>query len=341
MAASSTSPVLLFQGSDEIVLGEAVRTAAHEALGDQPADLALEDLDESRYEHDGDYSIAPLVDAAQTPPFLTDRRVVIGRHLARFSTQDSVVALVRYLDDPLPTTTLILVWDKGPKLTQRVGGVPKKLLDALKAIDAPIVKTDIGTGRAAQAWLTDRLKASSVTLDAAAKRTLSDHLGDDANRLGGILAALESSYGSGAKLTTDEIEPFLGSTGSVPPWELTDAMASGDIASSLDKLRRMSQAGGRHPLATLATLTTHYQRMMRLDGADVRGEKDAALLLGMKGSTFPAKKAMQQSRTLGSERLQSAIDLIARADLALRGTTALDGEAVLEVLVARLARLSR
>jgi len=140
---------MLFQGSDEIVLGEAVRTAAHEALGDQPADLALDDLDEARYENDGDYSITPLIDAAQTPPFLTDRRVVIGRHLARFSKQDMVVALLRYLEDPLPTTTLILVWNKGPKLSAKVGGVPKKVLDALKAMDAPIIKTDIGTGRAA------------------------------------------------------------------------------------------------------------------------------------------------------------------------------------------------
>lgn len=335
------SAVLLFQGNDSIVLSEAVRSAAHEALGDQPADLALEDLDEAAYEHEGEYSVARLVDAAQTPPFLTDRRVVIGRHLARFSTQDSVAALVRYLDDPLPTTTLILVWDKGPKLTQRVGGVPKKLAEALKAAGATVTKTDIGSGRAAKQWLTDRMKASSISLAPAASKMLSDHLGDDANRLGGILAALESSFGSGAKLSEADIAPFLGSAGSVPPWELTDAMATGNIAQSLDKLARMSQAGDRHPLATLSTLTTHYSRMMKLDGASVGGEKDAAALLGMKGSTFPAKKALQESRRMGSDRIRQAMRLLATADLDLRGTTAVEGDAVLEVLVARLARLSR
>jgi DNA polymerase-3 subunit delta len=80
--------------------------------------------------------------------------------------------------------------------------------------------------------------------------------------------------------------------------------------------------------------------MVRLDGAGVAGEKDAAALLGMKGSTFPAKKALQQGRSLGSAKLARAVHLLAAADLDLRGRTDQPGEQVLEVLVARLAALS-
>ena len=46
-----------------------------------------------------------------------------------------------------------------------------------------------------------------------------------------------------------------------------------------------------HPLVVMASLTNHYNRMLALDGADVRGEKEAAELLGLKGSTFPARDA--------------------------------------------------
>src|SRR3546814_5873765 len=77
--------------------------------------------------------------------------------------------------------------------------------------------------------------------------------------------------------------------------------------------------GGRHPLQVLATLHTHFGRMLRLDGADVTGEKQAAELLGMKGSTFPAKKAMGQARKLGHDRIVRIVDLLAQADLDLRG----------------------
>ena len=89
-------------------------------------------------------------------------------------------------------------------------------------------------------------------------------------------------------------------------------------------------------------LNNHYARLLRLDGADARGEKEAAEMLGMKGrSTFAAKKALQQSRRLGTDRLRAFIDLLAQADLDLRGAKAWPDELVMEVLVARLAGRSR
>jgi DNA polymerase-3 subunit delta len=156
----------------------------------------------------------------------------------------------------------------------------------------------------------------------------------------GALGTLVGSYGPGARLGVDEIEPFLGEAGGVPPWELTDALDRGDIALALDKLHRMT-GSGRHSLQIMATLHGHYARMLALDGADVTGEKDAAQLLGLRGSTFPARKALTQTRKLGHERVVEAIELLATADLDLRGARAWPDELAMEILVARLARLAR
>ena len=155
-----------------------------------------------------------------------------------------------------------------------------------------------------------------------------------------LLATLEATYGD-ATVGVDEVAPYLGEKGSVPPWDLTDAIDKGDIATSLDMVGRMMGAGERHGLALLATLHTHYSRMLRLDGADVADEKAAAQLLGMKGSTFPAKKALAQSRRLGSGKVARAVTLVAAADLDLRGLKDWPDQLVIEVLVARLAALSR
>ena len=131
-------------------------------------------------------------------------------------------------------------------------------------------------------------------------------------------------------------------TGGVPPWDLTDAIDRGDRAAALDLLQRMIGQGERHPFQVLSTLHSHYARMLRLDGADVAGEKQAAELLGMKGSTYPAKKAMGQARRLGHERIVRARrPARAQADLDLRGGKAWPDDLVLEVLVARLATMSK
>lgn len=329
----------MFSGTDIVLLDKAVRAAAKEALGDQSADFALAELTEPDYLVDNDYSISPLVDAAQTPPMLTDRRVVIGHHLARFSTGDSVETLVRYLDNPLDTTHLILVWDRGPALTKRTTGLPKKLNETLKKLNVTVTKTDVGN-KEAGAWIDEHLDELGLNLDRAARRHLVDHLGGDVQRLLGIARALQSAFGAGTALGIAEIKPFLGEAGDVPPWDLTDSIASGDVTAALSVNHRMSSGGQRHPLATLASLTNHYARMASLDGAPVGNDRDAGAYLGVKGSTYPIKKAMQQARRMGPDKVRRAWGLLAKADLDMRGGTGVDAEQVLEVLVARLASLS-
>jgi DNA polymerase-3 subunit delta len=135
------------------------------------------------------------------------------------------------------------------------------------------------------------------------------------------------------------VAPYLGDAGQVPPWELTDAIDAGDMAKAIDRLHRMMDAGGRHPLGILAALHGHYARLLRLDGAGIGDEKGAAEVLGIKG--FPAKKALTVSRRMGNERITGAIRLLSDADLDLRGRTGWPPELVAEVLVARLASMNR
>lgn len=327
------APVHLVKGDDEVLLRDTAREVVHALAGDRDTDLAVEEVGRDRFApaDSGEVSIVPLVDAAQTPPFLTDRRVVVGRDVEMFTKAAQVAPLVDYLADPLPTTALVLVWSGGR--------VPKSLVDAVKACGG--VQIDTNPGRKLDGWVADQLAAADLSLDRAATDRLVAWLGDDPQRLVGVIGTLVGTFGAGARLGAADIEPFLGEGGGVPPWELTDALDRGDIRTSLAKLHRMTAGGGRHALQVMATLHNHYARMLTLDGAPVTGEKDAAVLLGLKGSTFPARKALSQARKLGHERVVRAIDLLALADLDLRGGKAWPDDLVLEVLVARLARLSR
>ncbi len=328
----------LVRGDDPVLVGDRVRTLVDELLGEADRSLAVEELDEASYRVDDGFELTALVDAAQTPPLLTGRRVVVGRELARFTKGADVEPLVRYLADPLPTTALVLVWDRGPSAT-RSSTPPKALVEAIEAAGGVTESTSVGTGRAASAWLDRQLGEAPVRLDRSARTALADRLGEDHARLSGLLDTLHSRFGDDRALTAADIEPFLGEAGSVPPWDLTDAIAEGNVARALERLHRMTDAGGRHPLELLAILFRHYEQLLRLDGADVTGEKDAAALLGLKGSTYPAKKALAQLRRMRAGSVARAIDLLGSADLDLRGATAVDGVGVLEVLVARLCRL--
>jgi len=327
------APVHLVKGDDEVLLRDAAHRIVHALTGDLDAGLAIEEVGRDRFApaDASDTTIVPLVDAAQTPPFLTDRRVVVGRDIEMFTKAAQVAPLVDYLADPLPSTSLVLVWSGGR--------IPKSLTEAVAGSGGVVV--DVSPGRKLAGWIDEQVAASGLRLDKAATERVAQWLGDDPQRLVGVLATLVGSFGAGARLGVDDIEPFLGEAGGVPPWELTDALDKGDIRTSLAKLHRMTEGGGRHALQIMATLQNHYGRMLMLDGAEVTGEKDAARVLGLKGSTFPARKALTQARKLGHDGVVRAVDLLAGADLDLRGGKAWPDDLVLEVLVARLARLAR
>jgi DNA polymerase-3 subunit delta len=201
-----------------------------------------------------------------------------------------------------------------------------------------VVDAGTPTGKARQSWVAAQVKGAAVDLDAAAAALLAGHLGEDVGRLRSLLELLTSAYGEGATVTEEELAPFLGEAGGVAPWDLTDAIDRGDTALALENLHRLLGAG-RHSLVVLATLHNHYTRMLRLDGADAADEKAAAVLLGITGSTFPAKKALSQVRRLGHDAVARAVTLLADADLALKGAVEWPEPLVLEVLVARLSRL--
>jgi DNA polymerase-3 subunit delta len=80
--------------------------------------------------------------------------------------------------------------------------------------------------------------------------------------------------------------------------------------------------------------------MLTLDGATVSSGEEAAQLLSVP-SAFVGKKALEQSRRLGSARIAQAIALLADADLDVKGATGLPPEIVVEILVARLSRQTR
>jgi DNA polymerase-3 subunit delta len=93
----------------------------------------------------------------------------------------------------------------------------------------------------------------------------------------------------------------------------------------------------------LATLHRHVQSLLRVDSPAIRSEAQAAEAMGIaKGrSTFPAKKALASARRYGSRRIGAAVELVADAELDLKGATQWPGDLVLEVTVARLCRLAR
>jgi DNA polymerase-3 subunit delta len=316
----------LVKGDDPSLVAQEVRALLAEVVGERDHTLAVEEIGGGPGD---ELVVGAVVDACLTPPFLIDRRVVVVREAGRLLTADAP-RLVEVIENPLPSTVLILVGGGGT--------IPAPVVKAVNGAGRLI---DVTTGKAGErkSWLHEHVRDGPVKLEPAAADLLGDHVGEDLGRVEGLLGALSAAYGEGAVISADDLAPYLGEAGTVPRYELTDAIDHGDPGRALQVLHRMLDSGALAPMQVMATLHGHFANMLALDGDDVASERDAAAVLGT--APFVAKKALEQSRRLGGAKISEAINLIAKADLDVRGASGLEAELVVEILVARLARQTR
>jgi DNA polymerase III delta subunit len=162
----------------------------------------------------------------------------------------------------------------------------------------------------------------------------------------GLVDTLAAVHGPGAELDVDQVTPYLGEEGSIPMWDLTNAIEKGDVPGALAVVQRMltvtspSQPKPLHPLEVMGFLHGHYRRLLRLDDPEIRGNDDASAALGGRMKPAAAGFRLRQARALGTDGLRQAFDHLGRADLDLKGERAIPGDVVMEVLVARLAALT-
>jgi DNA polymerase III subunit delta len=342
-----SAAVYHLSGADPVLRGEALDQLLTELVGDDDRSLTVEEFtvpgraapgegesDAPSGAEGREEVVAAALNAAQSPPFMTGRRVVVVHEAGNLGAGD-VAPLIAYLDRPMDTTALVVVAGGGR--------LPKSLADALKSAKA------VKVGPAAEKTgdvLAQHLADAGIELRPAAAKLVTSHLGEDAGRVPQLVELLASVARPGATLDVPDIEPYLGGAGPVPNYQLTNAIEAGDMAGALETLRRMLTAPGAgqsrpmHPLQVTGTLHSYYRRVATLDDPRVRSPRDAMAALDGRVKEYPARKALDQARALSTDGLRQAFDHLFAADLDLKGARAIPEDAVLEVLVARLAALS-
>ena len=357
-------PVTIVKGDDPVLRDAEVNRVIDQLLGEIDRMYALEDFtlaakrksasagaagvggegeNDSSSEAD-DEETSPetpvfraIMNALSSPPFMTPMRVIVVRDIGGLGAEQTAM-LAGMIVDPLDGVALVLV--------SGGGRIPAALDKALKAVGAVTVAPK---SEKVDDVLDTALKAAKIKLTPPARAAISSRLGEDAGRVPELVALLESTYGSGAQLDVEEVEHYLGATGTVPSYTLMNSIDAGDTPSALETLNRLLEATSSkqlkpmHPLQIMGMLTRHYEGMVRIDSPDVATKEQAAAILGIKD--YPAKLRLASAQRLGTRGLSEAFALLAQADLDFRGGigrgTAVPNDVTIELLVARLSSLAK
>lgn len=317
--------IIALVGNNEVIVNDETRTLVTDLLGGNDPGMALEEFtvnDDAISADERETFMQRVLNALNTPPFIVDRRVVVVRN-AYSLTKSASAVFESWMSSPTPGVTLLLsgTTSKAPALT--------KLAER-------VIDVSVGYNKE-EAYLRGKFKEYHLAAEPSVYSVILERIGEEVERIDALARTLQSVFGT-AKFSVAEVEPYLGEMGNVPEWDLTDAIDKGRIAEALSTLRRMIESEGRVPVQIIGIFQRHYLRLSQLHNS---GAATASAVMGLLGiKEYPAKKLLATYNALGSDRVANAVHLVAQADIDLKGATALEPEVTLEILVARLARLS-
>jgi len=264
--------------------------------------------------------------AGQLPMFAPSLRVLATGY-EEHGTRELAALIGAIVEVPGPNeVVLVVVGDVGQQLRQR-GGV------------AIIDRRRPRPEHRRQAVI-EALAEAGIRADSEVVNLLVQVLGEEVSRAPGLAATLRSVVGEGGRVDVDALEAVAIEAGRRPPWELTDAIESGDPARALEALR--SQLAAEMPAALLFAVIE--RRVLELFAVAGTGAREAAQVNAALSACGLRTKPDFGARALGTlasrlsiRRAGRLVALVAQAQRDARGDSVAPESAVLSLLVARLA----
>lgn len=316
------SPVYAVFGDDPYLIRESIRAIARSLFpGEDDTDAGI-----SRFPG-ATTLLSSVLDEVRTLPFFSRRRLVIVEDADPFVTKYRR-ELETYLDLPCATGSLLLQLKQFPATTNLFKRVDK--------IGLAINCTGPGDAELAK-WLVHLAKARyEVELDLESARLLVELVGPEAGILASEVEKLAVYAGDAPRIERDVITKLVGAGRVETIWKTLDAATSGRGRQALEYLDSLLTSG-EHPTPVLAAMGASLLKIHhagRLRAARVSLD-EACRLAGI--PTFAVEKTRQQHAHLGPARVDQLPALLLRADLDLKGGSALEPRLVLERFLVRLA----
>jgi DNA polymerase-3 subunit delta len=317
-------PVYLIHGSEELLLERAVRR-----LRDRLAKVADLDFNLDSFDVESGATADEVLAAANTMPFMSERRLVVLRHAEKLPAAD-LGLLADYAKDPAPYTCLVLTAEKLAKNTRlykavaELGGAAEYAAPKRNEYAAEVVRMF-------------REKGRSASLDAA--EALVAAVGRDLRRLDSEADKVVAYAGEGEHVTAADIAEVVSSAAPVSVFDYLDALGSRDCSGALRLLARLVESGesvhGIHAMSV-----RHVRTLIGVKALMDRRVPVGQIAPAVGMAPWQVEKTARQARSFSADELTHALRAAAAAEAEMK-TSPVDTRLVLERWVAGVCRRER
>lgn len=312
-------PLYLLLGSEIYLRRVAAQSITEAAL----SRTLLREFNEASFSLLND-SVQSALAAAEQLPMMSDMRVVRVRDFARLREADED-SLIRYLNNPSPSTVMIFIADELDKRKKSSKG----LLDACTVVEfGPLKDAE------AKSWARTRLKELKITADDQVLTEIIRLVGTDVQTLFNELDKLASAAADTGRITSDLVDELIGRSRELSNFELGDHLLAGNRKRALETLHRLLEDGAE-PVMLVGLIAGNYHRLALGKHLLARGGREEVFRnIGL--PPFKRDSYIQTLQRSTAAKIARGIQLTAATDLAIK-TSQATPRLQLEMLVCELS----
>ena len=321
LAKNIVSPVYLLTGEDvyrKNLVIQKIREILH------PDDF-------NSYQSEADKAdLGEVLALANTAPVFSENRLVVLTGIEKLR-KDPKEALIRYLDNPLPTTTLILTHNDSKKMkTEKV--LAEVCSDAGRVANFDELKKDELT-----AWVRQKLQEKGLQPDFDSVDLLCESVGGELNALENEIEkiSLYTAERENKAITKDDVLACIGFSKEENPFELSNAITACNRNRAVKLVDKLVD-DGEEPVAILSKMTFPILKMARIKRLSEAGLAPAEILRAA-GLMYWESRLVNQARSFPPQKnFLNALNRIIEADSAFKSSSGADPKILLKGILLTL-----
>ncbi len=279
--------------------------------------------------HGSDPAAVQAIATARTLPMMAPLRVVVVREIDQ--AEDAFfAALVGYLEEPCPSTLLVVAGAGFPKVRKGGSNWATRVANAVKrhGVQQKFSSEDVSP----VAFAREHASSVGATLGPVEARLLVDLVGRDLGLLAREVEKI-ALYVGASPIDVDAVHAACTQLAEAEVWALTSAIVARDPASAMTSLQRLLD-GGDAPHRLLGLVVWQLRQVLQIIELARAGRSERDIREAVRGvrSEVVAKAVANAQKTPGSA---AVLETLARANRSMNSHRAGDRR-VLEALVLEL-----